>query len=284
MVNDVTTGQHFFPTIVAAGGIISVAWYDSRFNSGTTLTALDVFYAQSLDGGVSFSSNVRVTSVSFNPELVERTDFGDTEIFMGDYIEIAATPAYAQVIWSDNRNACDTIDPIFGCVDQDAYTATISLPDFGISASPSSQTIVQGSAGNAKVLLTSVNGFQGNVTVMASSSPLGLPISPISSTIKLSSDGMGSFNLTFSPTSVTVPGPYTVNIAGTSGPRSHFVLATVVVQSSSVGGGLVQVNRLRLLIELLRIWTPLTLAIAVVASTILVWRGRSRKESRSDHD
>ncbi len=284
MVNDVMTGQHFFPTIATGGGIINIAWYDSRLNSGSTMTALDVFYAQSLDGGVSFSSNVRVTSVSFNPELVERTDFGDIEIFMGDYIEIAATPAFAQVIWSDNRNACDTIDSIFGCVDQDAYTATISLPDFGISASPSSQTIIQGSSGNAKVLLTSVNGFQGNVTVRASSSPLGLPISPTSSTIKLSSGGMGSFNLTFSPTTTTAPGLYAVNITGTSGPRSHFVLATVVVQSSSVGGGLVQVNRLRLLIELLRIWTPLALAIAVMTATIFVLRGSSKIESRSDHD
>ncbi|OLD78194.1 hypothetical protein AUF62_03000 [archaeon 13_1_20CM_52_20] len=282
MVNDATTGHHFFPTVVAAGGIISVAWYDSRFNSGSTLTALDVFYAQSLDGGVSFSSNVRVTPVSFNPELVERTDFGDTEIFMGDYIEIAATPAFAQVIWSDNRNACDTIDPIYGCVDQDAYTATIGLPDFAISASPSSQTILQGSSGNVKVSLTSVNGFQANVTVTASSSPPGLPVSPVSKTIQVSSGGIGSFNLTFSPNGATVPGLYTVNITGTSGPRSHFALTTIVVQTSSVGGGLVGVDRLRLLIELLKIWTLLAVAITVGTASFLVWLRRSRIESRSD--
>src|SRR5260370_91818 len=54
MVNDVITGQHFFPTIAASGGIISVAWYDSRLNVGTSMNAVDVFYAQSLDAGGTF--------------------------------------------------------------------------------------------------------------------------------------------------------------------------------------------------------------------------------------
>src|SRR5437773_7100132 len=66
-INDITTGQHFFPTIVASGGIVDVAWYDSRFNTQTPMTALDVFLTNSNDGGVSFSASVRVTNVSFNP-------------------------------------------------------------------------------------------------------------------------------------------------------------------------------------------------------------------------
>ncbi len=73
-VNDVATGHQFFPTITSSGGIISVAWFDTRFNAGSTITSLDVYYSQSADGGFSFSPSVRVTSVSFNPELVKRTD------------------------------------------------------------------------------------------------------------------------------------------------------------------------------------------------------------------
>jgi len=69
---------------------------------------------------------LRVTSVSFNPNTVERTDFGDTQIFMGDYIQVAASSTSAHVIWADNRNACDTVDPTFGCIDQDVFTATIT--------------------------------------------------------------------------------------------------------------------------------------------------------------
>ena len=120
------------------------------------------------------------------------------------------------------------------------------------------------------------------MTVTASSSPPGLPVSPVSKTIQVSGGGIGSFNLTFSPNSATVPGLYTVNITGTSGPRSHFALTTVVVQTSSVGGGLVGVDRLRLLIELLKIWTLLAVAITVGTASFLVWLRRSRIESRSD--
>jgi hypothetical protein len=64
--------------------------------------------------------------VSFNPNLVERTDLGSTGIFIGDYIQVAASAGVVHPIWTDNRNACDTIDPTFGCVDQDAFTATIT--------------------------------------------------------------------------------------------------------------------------------------------------------------
>ncbi len=127
-VNDVTTGDQFFPTIAASGGIVSVAWYDSRFNTGTTLTALDVFYSQSLDGGFTFSPSVRVTSVSFNPELVKRTDAPNfNDAFLGDYIGIAASPAMVHIVWADNRSACDTVVPTYGCVDQDVFTTTIPV-------------------------------------------------------------------------------------------------------------------------------------------------------------
>ncbi len=129
-VNDVTTGQQFFPTIAVSGGVISVAWYDSRFNTnpGGTISALDLFYARSTDAGLSFSLSVRVTTTSFDPNLVLRTDAPNTnDPFLGDYIDIASSPTAVHPIWTDNRNACDTVDPTFGCVDQDAFTATITF-------------------------------------------------------------------------------------------------------------------------------------------------------------
>ncbi len=127
-VNDVTTGQHFFSSIAASGGVISIIWYDSRLGQQPNgfITGLDVFYAESANAGASFSPNLRVTSTSFNPNLVERADFGNTNPFMGDYIQVAASPGSVHAIWADNRNACDNIVPIFGCTDQDAFTATIT--------------------------------------------------------------------------------------------------------------------------------------------------------------
>src|SRR6266568_4777234 len=65
-VNDVITGQHFFSSLVASGGVISIVWYDSRFGqlSNGTIRGLNIFYAQSTNAGNSFSKNMRVTSSS----------------------------------------------------------------------------------------------------------------------------------------------------------------------------------------------------------------------------
>ncbi len=129
VINDVTTGQQFFPTLAATGGTINVAWYDSRLGqlANGTITGLDVFYARSTDEGASFSKNVRVTSVSFNPNLVKFVDFNRNGPFIGDYNQIVATPTEAHLVWSDTRNACDFVDPFLGCIDQDPFTATINL-------------------------------------------------------------------------------------------------------------------------------------------------------------
>jgi hypothetical protein len=128
-INNSTIGQHFFPTIAVSAGTISVAWYDSRLGQlpNGTITGLDVFYAESTDAGLSFPGNFRVTTVSFNPNLVPTVDFNRSGPFIGDYIQIASSAGVAHVIWTDNRNACDFVDPLVGCLDQDSYTAAIAF-------------------------------------------------------------------------------------------------------------------------------------------------------------
>jgi hypothetical protein len=128
-VNDVASGQQFFPTIVASGGVVSVAWYDSRLTTNTngTINALDVYYAESNNAGQSFSANVRVTSVSFNPNQARINDFARNAPFIGDYISIAAENGLAHPVWADDRNTCDFVDPFLGCVDEDIFTAAITV-------------------------------------------------------------------------------------------------------------------------------------------------------------
>jgi hypothetical protein len=286
-VNDELGGQHFFPTIAVSGGIVNVAWYDSRLNTATPITNLDVYYSNSIDGGVSFSPNVRVTNVSFNPEIVLRTDgpYPDQFYpFIGDYVGIAATSINAYPLWADNRFACDTFDTVYSsCVDQDAFTAAISLPDYAITANPTTQTIMQGASGASNLTLTSLNGFQGSVNVTSSSSPSGLPISPATKIITLPANGTGSFNLTFAPITSTVPTTYTVSITSVGGPRSHPAQITVIVNpSQSVGGTVVPVDKLSLLLNFL----PAAITILLTGGFIAVkaWskskrRGAARIES-----
>jgi hypothetical protein len=128
-VNDSPFEEHFFSSVAVSAGVVSVVWYDSRFGqlANGTITGLDLFYAQSTDAGASFSVNLKVTSASFNPNLVERADFGDTQPFMGDYIQVAASPGTVHPIWADNRDACSNIVLTFGCTNQDVFTATITF-------------------------------------------------------------------------------------------------------------------------------------------------------------
>ena len=175
-VNDQAKGQHFFPTIAVAAGTVNLAWYDSRLNTAITMTSLDVFYAQSTNHGMSFSPNIRVTNVSFNPNIVLRTDAPNpNEPFMGDYNQIAASPTAAYLVWADNRNACDTVDPTFGCLDQDAFTATIPvqipISVNSMSTLDTSRVVLNGTLLVNRLALS----VSGNVTLRAFDTVSGAP-------------------------------------------------------------------------------------------------------------
>jgi len=69
------------------GGGIHLVWYDRR--SGNW----DIRYSRSLDKGISFEPNRRVSDASFSGEY-----------FMGDYMGIFADNVYVYVTWSDGRD------------------------------------------------------------------------------------------------------------------------------------------------------------------------------------
>src|SRR3989442_9149856 len=83
--DDTTTNDHFFPWMAVSHGLLSIVFYDRRLDPQNHL--VDVFYAESADGGASFSPNVRVTDASFNPDAII---FSNGESFIGDYIGIAS--------------------------------------------------------------------------------------------------------------------------------------------------------------------------------------------------
>ncbi len=60
LINDDTPGLHFYPTVsVDSLGRVNVFFYDRRENPGTNITNL--YFAQSTDGGATFSPNISVT-------------------------------------------------------------------------------------------------------------------------------------------------------------------------------------------------------------------------------
>ncbi|PYX94132.1 MAG: hypothetical protein DMG67_02285 [Acidobacteria bacterium] len=101
---------------------------------------------------------------------------------------------------------------------------------FTVSATPSSQTVNQGSSATYNVNVGSVNGFTGNVNLTVS----GLPSAATGSfSTNQITGGSGSSTLTVSTSSTTPGGTYTLTITGTSGSTTHATTVTLAVNTIS---------------------------------------------------
>ncbi|HEV2352145.1 MAG TPA: hypothetical protein VG028_20115 [Terriglobia bacterium] len=98
-------------------------------------------------------------------------------------------------------------------------------PDFSISATPSSRSVVAGSGTTYTTTVTALNGFSGSVAFSASGLPsgAGASFSPGSVT------GSGSSTMTVTTSSSTPSGTYSVTITGTSNSLIHSTTVTLVV-------------------------------------------------------
>jgi hypothetical protein len=106
-----------------------------------------------------------------------------------------------------------------------SHTASITLnvtaatpPDFSITASPSSLSIIGGSAGASTTLAASaINGFNSTITIALSGLPAGVTAKPSSFTL---SPGT-SQSITFAAATAALASSSTVTFTGTSGSISH---------------------------------------------------------------
>ncbi|MBI3695567.1 MAG: hypothetical protein HY238_12110 [Acidobacteria bacterium] len=93
IINDVSTGQQFMPSVTVDSGIIHASWFDTRNSSSTS--QYDIYATYSKDGGAHFGTNARVTSGLVN---------AGNSSFIGDYAGIAAGPVssvyYAHPVWT----------------------------------------------------------------------------------------------------------------------------------------------------------------------------------------
>jgi subtilase family serine protease len=115
------------------------------------------------------------------------------------------------------------------------HTTSVSLtvsaaPNFGLSASPGSVTITQGSAGTSTITVSPSNGFTGSVTLAASGLPSGVTAAFSQNPIT----GTNTLTLTASATAAT--GTLTVTVTGTSGSLTHTTSVTLTVNAAAVGG------------------------------------------------
>jgi hypothetical protein len=108
---------------------------------------------------------------------------------------------------------------------------SITLPDFSISATPGSRSVVQGSNTTYTVNVGNINAFSGTVTLGVS----GLPSGATGSFNPTSVNSVGSSTLTVQTAASTPVGAATLTITGTSGSTSHSTNVTLTVTAPSSG-------------------------------------------------
>jgi uncharacterized protein (DUF58 family) len=122
-----------------------------------------------------------------------------------------------------------TVTGVSGALTHTAtVTLIVSIPDFALSASPSSQTITQGRSTTYGVTITPALGFAGQVTLSVSGLPTGATgsFSPNPAT--------ASSTLSVTTIASTAVGTYTLTITGVSGALMHTTTVSLTVAPAGV--------------------------------------------------
>jgi uncharacterized membrane protein len=109
-------------------------------------------------------------------------------------------------------------------------TVTLSVTDFSLSATPSSQTINANGGTSYTATIAGANGFNGSVALSLGGLPAGATSSFSPASI---SGGSGSSSLAISTDCSIAPGTYPLTITGTSGSLSHSTGISLVVNAAA---------------------------------------------------
>ena len=119
-----TAGHQTLPDITADGGVLHTEWWDSRNDpcysparpigncaNLSTVPSLDVYASTSTNGGSTWSTPVKLTSVRSNGNWEQ---FDNRRVpFGGDYLSISSRGSFAFSTWTDWRNTVAGTDPRF---------------------------------------------------------------------------------------------------------------------------------------------------------------------------
>ncbi|HXA19833.1 MAG TPA: Ig-like domain-containing protein [Thermoanaerobaculia bacterium] len=206
-------------TIAAAPSALSVV-------QGTSSTStISTSISGSFNSAVSLSASGLPTgaSASFSPSSIAAPGSGSSTATI---TTSASTPVGTYTVTVTGSGGGTT------------HTATItltvtaaSIPDFTISDSPPSLSVVQGASGSSTVTTAVSGGFNAAVALTASGLPTGATatFSPAS----IAAPGSGSSTATIATSASTPAGSNTVTITGTGGGKTHTTTITLTVTAAS---------------------------------------------------
>ena len=101
----------------------------------TGVQVYDNYYAEFLAGTTTFTTPIRVSAASSNPDGSSYNNL--QEQFIGDYIDIVAGPSSATLVWTDSHDAtpCQAVDNYRNAVYAGSKTAVAPNPDTACATS-----------------------------------------------------------------------------------------------------------------------------------------------------
>jgi kumamolisin len=102
---------------------------------------------------------------------------------------------------------------------------TINTPGFGLTASTTQLSVLQGSSGTSTITSTVINGFGSNISLSAAGQPAGVTITFGPTSIA----GAGTSSMTIAVGSSAAVGTYRIKVAGTSGSITEVVTISLTV-------------------------------------------------------
>jgi len=90
-------------------------------------------------------------------------------------------------------------------------------PDFTVSASPSSLSVVQGASGTSTATVASLNGFSAGVSLSCTGLPAGATCAFVPASVTPPANGSDTSGLTLSVDAGVAPGSYPFSVVGTNG-------------------------------------------------------------------
>lgn len=254
---------------VTAGTSVGERWYE--FRAPETSTSLSVYQqgtfapdsnyrwmgsiamdsAQDIALGYSVSSSSLYPSISYTGRVA--TDALGTMETEASIVSGSGSQPDTSNRWGDYTSmAIDAADDCTFWYTDEYYIVTTSFdwstrlaslkfpncgspppPDFTISASPSSATIVQGQQGSSTITTTVSGGFNNAINLSASGVPTGTTVS--FSPNPIAAPGAGTSTMTINVGASTTPGTYPITVTGTGGTTQHSTTVTLTVTAASSG-------------------------------------------------
>jgi hypothetical protein len=186
------------------------------------------------------------TSTTYSVSTTAINGYSGTITFSATGLPSGASPSFAPPSVTGTGSSVLTVTTTAGTTPAGNYTLTVTgtdgtithsttvtlvvtIPDFTISGSPPSRTVVLANSTSYTISVTALNGFSGTTGLTIS----GVPANTTTSFNPTSINGTGQSTLTVNTSASTPTGTFNLTITGTSGALVHTTQVSLVVQSSA---------------------------------------------------